>query len=344
MEKNRTIWLDLQNPSDVLFFKPVVSELQEFKFHTTIRDRAETVSLSRQYGIEGAVIGSHHTDRLRKYVGAMTRFAKLTIASKDFDVGFSFEGGLAVAVAKTKRRPSVLFCDNDLKLFHKKIYLQDMENWTKLRAEKIVIPSACFESFSAHTDAGRLLTFDGYKEDIYIADFKPDTSFMKNLPFNRFVVVRPEALDSGYVSAKKSLVPALLQMLRKENLNVIYLPREAYDFRPHHDPGIFVPPSALNGLDLCYSSDAVITGSGTLAREGACMGKTAVSFFPGERLLSVDKQLADEGRMLHSRDPTEIVSYVLSRKGGVARPDFAKSKKVKDQMLTGLRGVLSAFS
>jgi len=68
----------------------------------------------------------------------------------------------------------------------------------------------------------------------------------------------------------------------------------------------------MNGLDLCYYASAVLTGSGTFAREAACMGNKSVSFFPGNSLLSVDRKLVDEGKILHSRDPHEIVDYVLS--------------------------------
>ena len=340
MTDRRVLWLDLMNPSDVLFFRPIMSRLNDVDFRITLRDRAETISLAKMCGIEGRIVGRHHTDRLRKYLGAISRYAKLTSAAGKYDVGMSFEGGLTVAVGRIRRRPSLLFCDNDLKLFQKRIYLQDLENSMKLRADKIVIPSACYDSFAAHTEKERLVKFDGYKEDVYIGDFKPDPGFSSKLPYKRYVVLRPEALDSGYVERKMTLVPELLELLLKAGSNVVYLPRESYDYRPPQNPNVFMPHEALNGLDLCYHSEGVITGSGTLAREAACMGKPAVSFFPGEKLLSVDSRLIEEGRMIHSRDPRGIVDYVLSKAMKGPESDFQRSAKVLSEVVDITNGIL----
>jgi uncharacterized protein len=71
----------------------------------------------------------------------------------------------------------------------------------------------------------------------------------------------------------------------------------------------------INGLDLINFSNVVLTGSGTMAREAACMGKTAVSFYPSNELLSVDAQLIKEGKIFHSREPKEIVEYVIANFG-----------------------------
>ena len=65
----------------------------------------------------------------------------------------------------------------------------------------------------------------------------------------------------------------------------------------------------MNGLDLCYHAEAVLTGSGTLAREAACLGVPAVSFYPSS-LLAVDKSLIDKGWVFHSRQIFKIYDYV----------------------------------
>ena len=69
---------------------------------------------------------------------------------------------------------------------------------------------------------------------------------------------------------------------------------------------IFIPVKPMNGLDLCYHAEAVLTGSGTLAREAACLGVPAVSFYPSS-LLAVDKSLIDKGWVFHSR---QILRYM----------------------------------
>ena len=97
----------------------------------------------------------------------------------------------------------------------------------------------------------------------------------------------------------------------------------------------------MNGLDLCYYSDAVLTGSGTMAREAACMGKPAVSFFPNKEFLSVDEQLINEGKMIHSRKAQDIGEYVLSQKEKKVKTDFTRSKKVKKEVVGIIRNILN---
>jgi len=46
MEYVRNAWIDLLNPSDVQFFKAIISNLPEYHYLITTRDRAETKSLA----------------------------------------------------------------------------------------------------------------------------------------------------------------------------------------------------------------------------------------------------------------------------------------------------------
>ena len=58
---------------------------------------------------------------------------------------------------------------------------------------------------------------------------------------------------------------------------------------------------------MCYYSQGVATGAGTLSREAACLGKPAISFFPENNLLSVDQSMIKNKFIIHSRNPDEIV-------------------------------------
>ncbi|WP_157533146.1 DUF354 domain-containing protein, partial [Haloferax profundi] len=111
------------------------------------------------------------------------------------------------------------------------------------------------------------------------ADFEPNEHFTDQLPFEDYIVIRPEALDAAYVDADQSLVPNLLELAVEDGHNIVYLPRGRGD--EHFSDGypsdvVFTPENALNGLDLAWHSQGVLTGSGTMAREAACMGKPAV--------------------------------------------------------------------
>jgi len=285
------------------------------------------------FGIDGHVIGADHRDLTMKTMAIIDRTVRLFMSVKDFDCALSFENPMSVWVSKMKSKKSVLMCDNDLKFVQQKSAIQTIESRVKYLADFIVVPSACKDSFSRQIGTEHLLTYDGYKEDVYIADYRPDPHFNEKVPFDHFIVLRPEALASFYVLSQETIVPELVRLFTGEGINIVYLPRDKGDMNYVAGSNVFVPKSALNGLDLCYYSDAVLTGSGTMAREAACMGKCAISFFPSEYLLSVDRDLVSKGKMMHSRDSQEILNYFHSAIRTKSSADFERSRKVKQDVI-----------
>jgi predicted glycosyltransferase len=228
-----------------------------------------------------------------------------------------------------------------LKLYPSNNFLQSFETKIKSFTDYIVVPESAGEVFRRYMKKNEIITYAGFKEDVYIADFQPDSEFNEKIPFEDYVVLRPEALSSLYVDEKESLVSDLLNRFNRENINVVYLPRDKEDFGYVKDFNVFTPKVPLNGLDLCYYSNVVLTGSGTMAREASCLGVPSVSFFPGKKLLSVDKNLISENKMFHSRDPEEIVEYVLNnKKKNKKLLDFKRSKKVKNEVVKIIKDIL----
>ena len=233
-----------------------------------------------------------------------------------------------------RKKPAITFTDNDINYINHKLYFPFVNFLLTPKA----IPISILLKHGAKQES--IIQYNGYKEDIYISDYKPNPDFMKDLPFDNFVVVRAESLQAIYVSGKvKSIVPSLFERLLRENINVLFLPRYESDkeFAINY-PNVFVSPSPVNGLDACYFSEAVLTGAGTFAREAACLGTPAISFFPGKRLLSVDKKMVKDNLMLHSRDADEIIKYVLKS----SKKDFDKkqSHKVKEEVLAKVEQIL----
>ena len=72
----------------------------------------------------------------------------------------------------------------------------------------------------------KIVQYNGYKEHIYIADYQPDPDFMKSMPFDSFITIRPENLKASYVPDQaSSIVPELLRTLIDQGHNIFYLPR-----------------------------------------------------------------------------------------------------------------------
>src|SRR6202043_2089682 len=60
---------------------------------------------------------------------------------------------------------------------------------------------------------------------------------------------------------------------------------------------MLVPNAPLNGLNLIWFSDLVVSGGGTMNREAAALGVPVYSIFRG-RIGAVDRYLAESGRLI----------------------------------------------
>ncbi|MDG6224265.1 MAG: DUF354 domain-containing protein [Candidatus Thermoplasmatota archaeon] len=312
---NGTVWIDLLNPSHPLFFKPVIDRISKnARLNVTMRDRGETLSIANDLGIKGDAIGKDYENAFLKTSSIAIRTLQLSLHLKRFDTALSFENPMSVAVGWMRRKKTILMLDNDVKYNKGSGRIQKIESWLKTKTDILIVPKCTKHRFKKHFSRSRILTYDGYKEDIYISGHIPNKDILSKLPFKDYIVIRPEALASFYVKEEKSITEILLDRFEKEGINIVFLPRDRSDWNISGRKNVHIPPKPLNGLDLIYYSMGVLTGSGTMAREGAIIGRKAVSFFPGKELLTVDQDLIEKGMMVHSRDVDEIIDHILEKK------------------------------
>ncbi|ELZ10970.1 hypothetical protein C479_09173 [Halovivax asiaticus JCM 14624] len=337
MTERHAAWVDLVSPSHPFLFGALTDALPEIAVTTTVRRKTETVSLADEVGFDFEVRGRDFDNPHLRKVGIPYRTARLAIDTPKADVSLSSRNAMCVLASKARNIPSIHFTDNDITAHVDGLWAEELYNWLEARATYTVVPAA-FETAELEkygADSSSVYTYPGYKEDIYVADFDVDPTFVDRLPFEEYVVVRPEALDAAYVDAR-SIVPDLLDALVEDGTNVVYLPRGRGDetyAEPFSPERVHVPSDAYDGLQLAAHARCVLTGSGTMAREAACMGKPAVSFFPNT-LLSVDQELVDEGRIHHSRDPEAIADHVAGLDADDVSLDRSRSRRVRDEVVS----------
>ncbi|HET7324987.1 MAG TPA: DUF354 domain-containing protein, partial [Halococcus sp.] len=319
-------WIDLVSPSHPFFFDALTDGLDGVSVTTTVREKTETVSLAREVGFTHRVVGRDFDNALVRKFGIPLRTAQLAIEAPDCDVSLSSRNAMCILASKARGVPSIHFTDNDITAHIDGLWVEELYNRFEAAATHNVVPRAFAteELTRWGASADSVHTYDGYKEDVYVAGFEPDSGFPDRLPFERgeYIVVRPEALTAAYVDAE-SIVPELLAAAVERDIGVVYLPRGRGDevhAGKYPDDVVYVPDGAINGLQLAWHARCVLTGSGTMSREAACMEKPAVSFFPNT-LLSVDQELVADGRIFHSRNPAEIIEYIESLDGGDVAPD-----------------------
>ena len=341
-------WVDLVSPAHPFFFRSLLEGMPNIDAETTVREKTETVDLAASEGFQFDVVGRDFDNPWLRKAGIPLRTGQLVRQAPDVDVSLSSRNAMCVLASKANGVPSIHFTDNDVTAHADGLWAEELYNRLEAQATHNVVPAAfeTTELTKRGASIDRVHTYDGYKEDIYIASFTADESFTQSLPFEEYIVLRPEALDAAYVSAEQSLVPSLLDRAVDANLNVVYLPRGRGDAEyadPYPTDRVHTPRTAVDGLQLAWHSSGVLTGSGTMAREAACMGKTAVSFFPNQ-LLSVDSELQRDGRLFHSRYPDAIIEHVQANSGVAPTGDLSRSREVRTEVVDIVTDICRSYS
>jgi uncharacterized protein len=335
----KKIWIDIINPSQVLFFHSLIPSFDQNDIILTFRKRGETTELADSLGMKGKIVGQDHSGPLNKGIDEIIRMVQLSFLAPKFDYSMSFENVMPIMASRTRFGKSIILCDNDLKLSISESKLQKIESSLKGLTNYLIAPKCCREKFES-TYGDSVLYFDGFKEDVYISSHNFDKDFLSKIPFKDYVVVRPEALGSLYVRKKFSLTRDIVERLLENGKNIVYLPRDAGDKEIVQGLDVHMPDKALNGIDLCYHSECVLTGSGTMAREAACMGRKSVSYFPGNDLLSVDLELINNKKMMHSRETSKIVEYVCQNNGHNGEFDMKRMLTTRNEIIGILNQIM----
>jgi len=89
---------------------------------------------------------------------------------------------------------------------------------------------------------------------------------------------------------------------------------------------IVIPEHVVDGINLIWFSDLVVSGGGTMNREAAALGVPVYSIFRG-RIGAVDRHLEQEGRLVLIESVEDIRKKIIlqkrpkdEQKPGVDRP------------------------
>ena len=327
------IWIDITNTPHVNVLMPIIRHLEkDHELIFTARDFSETLPLLKKNGITPIVYGNYKgKSRVKKMMGLLGRMWTMLFKLPKFDLALSLGGNYTSAIAFLRGKKSIVFSDNDISFkffsfamgsfFIFPFYFKYQKVQKKYRIK----------------DA-QIKTFNGFKEDIYIAEFEPDPAFLDQLPFRDFITIRPENLKASYVPKDSTtIVPQLFEVFKDKN--ILFLPR--YEEEKKYADGyanVWYPNGPLSGLDVCYYTKAMLTGAGTFAREAALLGVPAVSFFPSPVFLSVDEAMQELGIEFKSRDPQAIRQYVDTAVRKEASTE--RSKAVQKEVFDIIDGII----
>jgi uncharacterized protein len=325
--RTRRIWIDLDNSPHVPFFIPIIEELRKHDCEIVLtgRDCFQVRELVELYQLDCKIVG-HHSGKLRvrKLLGLVARAARLApfVLSQKPALALSHGSRAQLMLASLFGIPCMQISDYE----HAKSWAFVKPNWV-MHPE--VIPNSAF-----HLAPQRLLKYPGIKEDVYVSRFKPDASIRALLGLDDhllIVTLRPPAEEAHYHNpASDRLFAAVMNRLKgTPDVRVVLLPRNGKQEAAirHSWPELFangkflVPKQAVDGLNLIWHSDLVISGGGTMNREAAALGIPVYSIFRG-KIGSVDKYLAQEGRLSLIENADELETKILwTRRNRTAHPN-----------------------
>jgi predicted glycosyltransferase len=316
---SKKIWIDLDNSPHVPFFAPIIEELQRLghSVFVTARDCFQVCELADLFGLEYRRIGRHYgKNKLLKLAGLCTRTLQLTptILHEKPDLAISHGSRAQLLMSSLAGVPSVVIIDYE---FAKGLVLMK-PGWVMVPE---VIPDAAIQF-----DADRILKYPGIKEDVYVPRFRPDPAIRVSLGLKKedvVATVRPPASEAHYHKPlSEELFAAVIDFLGSHpNIKVILLPRnrsQESSLRSSY-PNLFaagklvVPQHAIDGLNLMWHSDAVISGGGTMNREAAALGIPVFSIFGGQ-IGAVDRYLADAGRLVLIQTTDDVRNKIVVEK------------------------------
>lgn len=338
--KNKKIWIDLDNSPHVPFFIPIMKELED-RGHTvflTTRDCFQVCGLADHYKLNHTRIGKHYgANKLLKVLGTLWRSMQLApkVLREKPDVSLSHGSRSLIILSSLLRIPTIL--------------LFDYEHARMLPFLKPVLgiaPEVINYTVLANNFKLGVRKYSGLKEDVYVSSFRPDSSVLTKLGLKEndiVVTIRPPATEAHYHNPEsEKLFFEVVEFLGSSpDVRMVILPRNektqrelVYRTWPKwcEERKIIVPEQALNGLDLIWYSDLVVSGGGTMNREAAALGVPVYSIFRG-KIGAVDKYLTEKGRLILIETVADVrskIQPVQRNKGDLA--EFSDRIALKDIM------------
>jgi uncharacterized protein len=341
----KKIWIDLDNSPHVPFFLPIIDGLEKrgYRVFLTARDSYQVCELLRLHRLSCRVVGRHYGKRwILKLMGTALRAVQLLplAMTERPNLAVSHTSRAQFLVSSLLGIPNVVMFD------------YEFVNATGfLHPDWLFVPDMIpVERVSRKAD--QVFQYHGLKEDVYVPRFKPDTNVRSLLGIGQdelLVTLRPPASEAHYHSPESDeLFGASLRfLLDHPGTRVLMLPRNDVQSnllrnrwaRSIDEGRIVIPTHAMDGLNLIWNSDLVISGGGTMNREAAALGVPVYSIFRG-RLGAVDQYLAQTGRLTLIERVDDLRTKIGLKRRTAALQDPRNQNTALDSILNAIISIL----
>jgi predicted glycosyltransferase len=342
----RLIWIDLENSPHVPFFVPIILELERngCEVILTARDFAQTRELVERAGLNARIIGGEWGNNTAiKTLGLLQRALRLAWMMRDRKISLAVgHGSRGLLLASKMLHILVLelydYEGASVGLFNR------LSNFVMTPE---AIPFSTLEKLGLSKE--KHLSYPGLKEDVYANSFQPDENIINELgldPTCIIITIRPPSHTAHYRSEESfRLFDGIMRLIGdRDDVQIALLPRSSRagsaDLRGAKN--IIIPSKAVDGMNLLYHSDLVISGGGTMNREAAALGIPTVTIFKGP-MGAVDQWLIDEGKMI-AIDRAEEIAPLLRKRDEIDSQRSGIAKKVIVEAILNIANAKVALS
>ena len=170
------------------------------------------------------------------------------------------------------------------------------------------------------------ISYPGIKEDVYVPRFNPQAEILNDLDIDGEkinVLMRPPADEAHYHNPQSEILfdEIINYLASKPNVRLIIVPRSIAQkkllylkYKKYFELNLlYIPEIVVNGLNLIWHCDLVISGGGTMNREAVALGVPVYSIFRGE-IGEVDKLLNKKGKLILIKDKKDYCKIELKKR------------------------------
>jgi uncharacterized protein len=343
----RRIWIDIDNSPHVLFFDPIIETLRELGHEVivTARDAYQVRELMGLHKLHCQFVGRHYgKNRAAKIMGTVLRAGQLAtrMFRRKIDLAVSHGSRAQVMCGYALAIPTLFILDYEF-----------IAQMGFIRPDYIFVPQMIPDSKEL-APKRRVLRYPGLKEDVYVPRLQVDPSLKNMLGFDEgdiVVTVRPPATEAHYHNPESDLLldAALNFLMQSVDVRVVLLPRnesQAKILRQTwakwiNSRKIVIPKHVVDGLNLIWFSDFVISGGGTMNREAAALGVPVYSIFRG-KIGAVDRHLQMDERLILIESAEDIAKKIVLKRRQKNKQQLFDQRPALQAILGGIAEITGA--
>lgn len=357
----KAIWIDLDNSPHVPLFVPVIKRYRDegTRVILTARDFAQTVDLLERAGLKGEfeVVGKHYgKNKFKKVFGLFIRAQELAAHIQSI-----MRDGVPIGVALSHGSRSMVLAARWLNLPIITMYDYEFTETVIFNtfSDKVLVPEKIPNKTLTKIglSSKKCVKYAGYKEELYLRHYEADLNFLEaveqengiRIDRNKIIVtLRPPASVANYHNKEsEQLLRKLIEkLLSRQDVFTFILPRTSEQKeeltkhireKSYSTESYLIPKKAINGLDLAFHSDLLISGGGTMNREAALLGVPVYSIFAGKQG-ALDKDMEMRGVIQFIRSESDVEKIALKK-----REERREKSMITDSVENCLRETVSLF-